>query len=101
MVEAVSQRRRQVMITGPRENLRLWVIGLLATVSVASAAPAQSPLGTAFSYQGQLQNGSTPQNGPCDLRFKLYDAASSGTQIGSTQTLSGVGISNGLFTVSL
>ena len=89
------------MTSGIRDLLRKGLLGLAGALLLTSSAPAQNPLGTAFTYQGQLQNGGMPQNGPCDLRFKLYDASSGGTQIGSTQTLSSVGISNGLFTVSL
>jgi len=89
------------MTSGTRDLSRKGLPGLVVTLLLASSAFAQNPLGTAFTYQGQLQNNGVPQNGPCDLRFKLFDASSSGNQIGSTQTLSSVGITNGLFTVSL
>src|SRR5262249_3264351 len=36
-----------------------------------------------------------------DLQFTLWDSASGGTQIGSTQTVNTVTVSNGVFTVSL
>jgi hypothetical protein len=67
----------------------------------AVRAPAQTPLGTAFTYQGQLQNSGSPENGSCDLQFKLFDAASGGNQIGATITDTSVAIVNGLFTVAL
>ena len=58
------------------------------------------PLGTAFTYQGQLKQGGNPVNGTCDFQFSLWDAADDGTQIGS-QTKTNVNVVNGLFTVQL
>ncbi len=78
----------------------LIVITVLLALA-AGVALAQTPLGTAFTYQGQLQNGGSPENGSCDLQFTLFDAATGGSQIGGTLTRSGVAISNGLFTVTL
>jgi len=72
----------------------------LAVVLGATASFA-APLGTAFTYQGRLSDGTNPANGTYDFTFALYDAASSGTQLGSTLGASTVGVSNGLFSVSL
>lgn len=60
---------------------------------------AQEALGTAFSYQGQLRREGSPYSGTCDFRFRLYDAASNGAQVGTTQTKSSVSVSNGLFLI--
>ena len=87
------------MASGPRSLSKRASLGLALTIGLVATALAQNPVGTAFTYQGQLQNGGTPQNGPCDLRFKLFDASSGGSQIGSTQTVAGVNVVNGLFTV--
>ena len=57
--------------------------------------------GTAFLYQGQLDSNSVPLNGLFDFEFSLYNAAESGTQVGTTLTESGVGVTNGLFNVTL
>ena len=77
---------------------RIWLPALILSVAwLLPAASAAQPVGTAFTYQGQLINGGTAQNGPCDFRFKLFTAASGGSQIGSTQTLTGVSVSNGLY----
>ena len=59
------------------------------------------PMGTAFTYQGQLQRSGAPASGSFDFRFKLFDAASGGVQIGGDALLSSVAVSNGLFTVNL
>ena len=77
------------------------VLTMLAAAVLSARLAAAAQVGTAFTYQGQLSNGGTPQNGPCDFRFKLFDAATSGAQVGATQTLTGVPVSNGLFTVSI
>jgi hypothetical protein len=76
-----------------------------AVVSAFSLQPSTlvfaSPLGTAFNYQGRLAEGGNPANGSYDLRFSLYDALASGSQVGSSLTSSAVAVSNGLFAVTL
>jgi hypothetical protein len=57
--------------------------------------------GTAFTYQGRLNDGANAANGSYDLRFALFDAASAGTQQGNLLTNSATAVSNGLFTVTL
>ena len=82
---------------------KLWIVltlTLLLLVTTRSVF-AGAPLGTAFTYQGQLKNGTTGFTGTCDMQFSLYDAASGGAQIGSTLTLSPVNVAGGLFTVQL
>jgi hypothetical protein len=58
-----------------------------------------TPMGTAFTYQGQLIKSGTPITDTCDFQFGLYDAATVGNQVGLTQTRS-VTATNGLFTVN-
>src|SRR6059036_178074 len=70
----------------------LWLI------AGASTAFAQT---TSFTYQGRLTDGGTPANGNYDLQFVLFDSLSGGAQIGSTQALNTVPVSNVVFTVSL
>jgi hypothetical protein len=55
---------------------------------------------TAFTYQGRLQSGSAPANGPHDFRFMLF-AASDGGLIAGPVTNAAVLVSNGLFQVTL
>jgi hypothetical protein len=63
---------------------------------------AQAPLGTAFTYQGQLKQGGEPLTGTRDMRFGLWTAADGGTLIGGTLLeRPGVMVTGGLFTVSL
>ena len=62
---------------------------------------SQAALGTAFTYQGRLSDGGEPAEGSYDVRFRLYDAATGGTQVGSAVTRSDVDVSDGLFAVQL
>jgi len=57
--------------------------------------------GTAFTYQGRLNDSTGPATGTYDLRFTIYDAPTNGTALGGPLTNSATGISNGLFTVAL
>ena len=57
--------------------------------------------GTAFTYQGRLNDAANPASGIYDLRFALYDAAGSGAQQGVALTNTATAVSNGLFTVTL
>lgn len=57
--------------------------------------------GTAFTYQGQLDQGGSPANGSYDLRFSLYSVPSGGTLVAGYLTDTATPISNGLFTVTL
>jgi hypothetical protein len=63
-----------------------------------AAALAQ---GTAFTYQGRLEQAGAPAHGLHDLRFTVHDAASGGNQWGPALTNAPVAVSNGLFTVTL
>ncbi|HTY86998.1 MAG TPA: tail fiber domain-containing protein [Candidatus Acidoferrum sp.] len=61
--------------------------------------------GTAFTYQGRLNDGTSPANGRYDFEFRIFDAAApgAGTSLGTPNpnSLSAVGVTNGLFTVIL
>lgn len=74
--------------------------GLWITLAIAPIAGA-APVGTAFTYQGYLTEGTGPANGVYDFQIRLYDAASLGSQVGNTVTVNDKTVSGGLFTVSL
>jgi hypothetical protein len=58
--------------------------------------------GTAFTYQGRLNDGAGPAAGIYDLRFTIYDSASNpGGVVAGPLTNSAMAVSNGLFTVVL
>lgn len=56
-------------------------------------------LGTSFTYQGRVTKGGTDYTGPADLRFTFYDRNIGGGSVAPTFEQTGVGVSNGLFTV--
>ena len=87
---AVVARRAQAQGPGPE-----WP----ALSGAEGASSTQAAVGTAFTYQGYLKDTSGPVNGTCDFQFGLWDAGSSGSQVGSTQTKTGVQVSDGYFTV--
>jgi len=75
---------------------------LLLAVGGLHGRPAHAqPLTTAFIYQGELQMAGLPASGPHDLRFRLYDAAAGGLQIGTTLCSDNVALAAARFTVSL
>jgi hypothetical protein len=76
------------------------VIGA-AVCSLFNAVNSTFAQGTAFSYQGKLSSSGYAATGIYDFAFALYDASSGGTQQGATVTTNAVGVSNGLFTVTL
>lgn len=43
-----------------------------------------APVGTAFTYQGELKAGSTPVSGMVDMKFALYDSPAGVVQVGPT-----------------
>lgn len=71
---------------------------ILCLLSLPEKLQAQ---GTAFTYQGQLNNSGAAAHGNFDLRFALFDAASGGAPQGGALTNSATAVSNGHFTVTL
>lgn len=78
---------------------RIVLVGL----GLVAALPAlgQTPMGTAFTYQGRLTDAGAPANGIYDLQFTLFTAASIGAQVGPVVTRDDVAVTDGLFTVTL
>ena len=70
----------------------------VCALALASIAQAQS---TAFTYQGELKQGGNNASGPYDIRFRLFDAALGGTQLGTTQCLDNVSVIDGKFTATI
>jgi len=78
---------------------------ILLTGFVALCAPADAraePIGTAFTYQGQLKQGGVPADGEFDLKFTLYDVPEgSGRLEPQSLSVDDWPVNNGLFTVEL
>lgn len=76
--------------------MRLALFVLAAFVCRAAA----QPLTTTFTYQAEVKLNGTPVNTPVDLRFRLYDAATAGVQVGP-QLVATLTPSSGRFTTEL
>lgn len=76
-----------------------WLPALAVVGILQATALAQGPLGTAFTYQGQLKDAGSPVTGDFDLLFRLFDAPDGGTQIGSDVRVEDWPVDAGLFTV--
>ncbi len=68
------------------------------TLNLQLTAHAQ---GTAFTYQGQLQNNGSPASGTYDLTFSLFTNSTSGTAVAGPVTNSAIAVTNGLFTATV
>ncbi len=89
-----------------------WVSGKMGAPATASASQAGAeasssplivPMGTAFTYQGEIQDGGSAANGSYDFSFRLLDGSDPSTagQVGSTVDLASVPVEDGIFTVQL
>ena len=73
-------------------------------ISLAQDSPsggaANAAIGSAFTYQGRLEQDGVPANGDYDFRFTLHGDAVANAQVGAqlTQTRT---VTNGIFTASL
>jgi len=84
--------------------LKLLFVSLILLLT----APAALAQGSAFTYQGRLTDGGTPPTGTYELEFKLYDAATGGTQQPQPSPVTiqftgaqAVAVNAGVFTVQL
>jgi len=73
---------------------------LLALATPNSQLSTTFAQGTAFTYQGRLNDGAGPATGLYDFRFAVFDDATAGG-IQSTPVLVTLGVTNGLFTTTL
>jgi hypothetical protein len=94
-------RRRLALVPG-----FVLAIALLGWPALARSSPSlavlAAPLGTTFTYQGQLKLNGQLVTGTGDLQFSLFDASAGGAQVGaSPQTVLNVPVTNGLYTVQL
>ncbi len=77
-----------------------WRRGFVAACLLATAVAHAADLGTAFTYQGYLEKpAGTSVNDTCDFEFAIYEDSSGTMQVGTAQTVSGVTVSSGVFTV--
>ena len=93
-----SMPRRNRVKAGQRlgKGACLLALALLSTLNLQPSTFAQ---GTAFTYQGQLQNNGSPASGTYNLTFSLFNVNSGGTAVAGPVTNNAVSVTNGLFTV--
>lgn len=92
-------KNQSTKIKSMKNKFILTAITFAALWAITSSAIA--PLGTAFTYQGKLNDGSAPANGIYDLGFVLHDNPTNMSYLGNAIILFAVPITNGLFTVEL
>jgi hypothetical protein len=83
-----------------RNMNRNWSVVAAVAVWATAGAFAQTPVGGAFTYQGQLKDQGQPATGPHNMQFRLYEADAGGTPL-ATYPPSGptaVTVQDGLFT---
>jgi hypothetical protein len=80
------------------KQILLLAVVLPSLFTLVGFARAQ---GTAFTYQGQLQNNGSPADGTYDLKLRLYDAITNGNLIAGPFTNSALAVSNGLLTTEI
>ena len=74
---------------------------LAILLTAGAIASAQTPLGSEFSYQGDLKLLGQPVNDTADFEFTLWDADTAGSMIGSMFPVNNVSVVDGLFTVEI
>ena len=74
--------------------LALSLLGLSTSVAAA-------PLGTSFTYQGQLRDNAQPANGLYDFQFRLLDQAAGGSVIAGPTVLQDIPVENGIFSADI
>jgi hypothetical protein len=80
----------------------LLVLIVATTSAQAQTAAPQAPLGSGFTYQGQLKDDAgNPVNATCDFRFTLWDDAETGAQIGAESNAVNVTVAEGRFTAQV
>ncbi len=82
-----------------RAQKLIVVLALLALSTLNLKLSTAHAQGTAFTYQGQLQNNGSPASGTYDLTFTLFATNTGGTAVAGPVTTNGVFIANGVFTV--
>src|ERR1700733_8370455 len=78
-----------------------WAAALLLLSTLHSQLTSAHAQGTAFTYQGQLQNNGSPASGNYALTFALFNTNASGVASAGPVTNNAVNVTNGLFTTMI
>lgn len=80
--------------------MRLFTSAVLAA-ACAVAVSTTTASAQAFTYQGELTSAGLPANGNYDFQFRVFDAPTAGTQIGGTNAVLNLPVTQGRFTTQL
>lgn len=84
-------------MTTMTRTIRPLLFVLLAASTLATCPVSAQP----FVYQGSLTSGTAPVNTPHDFTFRIYTAATGGSQVGTTSISSDITPENGTFTATV
>ena len=82
-------------------NRPIRIVQFVLLLLLVCAALKVSAQGTAFNYQGRLNDAGSPANASYDFRFIVYNAVTNGSQVSVPLTNFAVAVSSGLFSVTL
>jgi hypothetical protein len=89
------------IITSPRRPAtRRYSLALLVAALLAAAGATAAPVGSTFTYQGELRASGVPAQGPHDFQVELYDADTGGSPI-TTVDIDDAIVTEGLFSLPL
>jgi hypothetical protein len=76
----------------------VWSLLVVLLLFSFRSATAQTLV---FTYQGSLKSAGAPASGNFDFEFALFNSATVGSQVGATNSVNNVAVTNGVFSVSL
>jgi hypothetical protein len=80
--------------------MKTRILLLVTAISLLTVNANLRAQGTAFMYQGQLENNGSPANGTFNLTFTLFNTTNIGvTAVAGPVALNDINVANGLFTV--
>lgn len=82
------------------KSLRTLMVPVLGLALSAAGEVIAAPLGSAFSYQGELRDAGAPANGLFDLEFCLFDQFAGATALACVSAAD-VPVENGLFSTAV
>lgn len=92
---------RMLTIPRLRSGCRAILVLAFGLMFCQARAIAAVPMGTAFTYQGQLYDANYAANGLYDFAFKVYDANVGGDKVGADVNIADKDVIDGYFTVEL
>ncbi len=82
-------------------TMKTYLVLLLFLCATCFSAAQAMPVGSAFTYQGELKQAGVPADGVYDFQFQLFNAASGGVAVSGITVINNLNVDEGLFTVML